>query len=49
VRPDSALVVRDPASLKLGDGPRGTYYAQIYGRIYLIDDRTYQVIALIRP
>jgi hypothetical protein len=49
VRPDSALVVRDPASLKLGDAPRGTYYSQIDGRIYLVDDRTYQVIALIRP
>jgi hypothetical protein len=49
IRPDSSLVVRDPAALKLGAAPAGHYYALLDGRIYLVDGRTYVVIALIRP
>lgn len=49
IRPDSSLVVRDPASLNLGAAPAGSYYAQLDGRIYLVDARTYLVKALIRP
>jgi Ni/Co efflux regulator RcnB len=49
IRPDSSLVVRDLAGQKLGAPPPGHYYARLDGRIYLVDARTYLVIALIRP
>jgi hypothetical protein len=49
IRPDSSLVVRDPAALDLGPAPAGHYYARLDGRIYLVDARTFVVTALIRP
>jgi hypothetical protein len=49
VAPDSPLVVRDLAELKLGSPPPGDYYAVIDGRIYLVDGGIQRVIALIRP
>ncbi len=45
---DSALVVKDPSLLKLGPAPADTYYAEIGGKIYLVDATTRHVIALVR-
>jgi hypothetical protein len=49
VAPDSPLVIHNPAEAGLGAAPRGTYYARIDGRIYLVDAATCWIIALIRP
>jgi Ni/Co efflux regulator RcnB len=48
VGPDSALVVKVPGMLKLGPAPENTYYAEIGGKIYLVDATTRHVIALVR-
>jgi Ni/Co efflux regulator RcnB len=49
IGPDSELVVLEPGKLSLGPPPKDRYYAQIEGRIYLIDAKTKKVIALVRP
>jgi hypothetical protein len=49
VPPDSPLVIRDIAKFRLGTPPPGDYYAEIDGRIYLVDGGIRRVIALIRP
>lgn len=49
IGPDSPYVVSEPAGLKLGDPPAGMYYANLDGRIYLVDGKTRKVTALVRP
>jgi hypothetical protein len=48
VPPDSARVIKDPASRDLGKAPPDSYYADFEGAIYLIDGQSQKAIALVR-
>lgn len=48
VSPNSVLAIRDPAALALPAAPAGQFYAQVDGRIVLVDARTELPVKVVR-